>query len=239
MSSSPQPAEPAAPESPIAAPSPGALSPGAADNAPAPTMDNMFGSDDDNAAGTNDNTARAEAPEEGGEGGEEGEAAYVPATESSAARIPSFKKRRGSGEDEGDDDEERQRRKKQKKEARAERRARAAAEEEDEGEDEPQLDEATRRRLALEERIDAVGKTNRAPRRKKKGDDIDVSSTWYDDLTADCRGIPRRRVRAFTRPHVHGSRERQEGQLEEDACHQQAGDAGRGRWCAAEVSYAG
>jgi transcription factor SPN1 len=142
-------------------------------------MDNMFGSDDGNAAGTNDNTAHAsEAPEQGGEGGEEGEAAYVPATESSAARIPSFKKRRGSGEDEGDDDEERQRRKKQKKDARAERRARAAAEEEDEGEDEPQLDEATRRRLALEERIDAVGKTNRAPRRKKKGDDIDVS--FYD-----------------------------------------------------------
>ncbi|GMK60009.1 hypothetical protein CspeluHIS016_0902260 [Cutaneotrichosporon spelunceum] len=183
MSSPPPPAEPAALESPAGAPSPGASEIALA---PPPPMANMFGSDDDNtAANSNDMTAPGS---EAQQGGDEVEGDYVPATESSAARIPSFKKRRGSGEDEGEDDEERERRKKKKQDARAERRARAAAEEEeDQGEEEPQLDEATRRRIALEERIDSVGKTNRAPRRKKKGDDIDIVEGYHDDVCVRLR----------------------------------------------------
>lgn len=174
MSSSP-PADPVAAESPAASPAP---SPGAGEDVSieasgAPEDDNNAGSD----VGHNGDAPDPTADDANDDDDDDEEGAYVPATESSAARIPSFKKRRGSGEPEGEDgedqDEERQRRKKKKRDARAERRARAEAEEEDA--EEPQMDEATRRRRELEERIEAIGKSNRAPRRKKKGDDIDVS----------------------------------------------------------------
>lgn len=110
--------------------------------------------------------------EEGGEA--EGET-YVPATETTEARIPSFKKRSsagaGEGDDSDDDDDDEDRRRKKKKSRKDRRR-----EEEEEEEVEPEMDEATRRRLALEERIDAIGKKQRVVRRKKRGgEDVDVS----------------------------------------------------------------
>lgn len=111
--------------------------------------------------------------EEGGEA--EGET-YVPATETTEARIPSFKKRSsagaGEGDDTDDDDDDDEDRRRKKKKSRKDRRR----EEEEEEEVEPEMDEATRRRLALEERIDAIGKKQRVVRRKKRGgEDVDVS----------------------------------------------------------------
>jgi transcription factor SPN1 len=184
------------------------------DEAPTPgsdNNDNVFGgasdAGSDNGAPANTADDPAPAAEEGGgdapEGsGGEGADAYVPATATSAARIPSFKKRRGSGDEDGegdgddsddDDDEERQRRKKKRKERR-ERRA-----QEEEEEELPVLDEATQRRHALEERIDNIGKKQRVMRRKKKGgEDVDVSvarARRHDPgkhpLTrTDCRLVP-------------------------------------------------
>lgn len=109
--------------------------------------------------------------------GEDGGETYVPATETTEARIPSFKKRSsagaGEGEDSDDDDDDDEDRRRKKKKSRKERRR----DEEEEEEVEPELDEATRRRLALEERIDAIGKKQRVQRRKKRGgEDVDVSS---------------------------------------------------------------
>lgn len=110
--------------------------------------------------------------EEGDEA--EGET-YVPATETTEARIPSFKKRSSAGADEGDDsddDDDDEDRRRKKKKSRKDRRR----DEEEEEEVEPEMDEATRRRLALEERIDAIGKKQRVVRRKKRGgEDVDVS----------------------------------------------------------------
>ncbi|WVN85617.1 uncharacterized protein L203_100766 [Cryptococcus depauperatus CBS 7841] len=103
---------------------------------------------------------------------------YVPAT----ARIPTFKKKRSedAGDDEsGDDQAERKKRKKKKSDRRREK--------EDE-EEVPVLDAATQRRIALEERIDAIGKKAKVIRRKKKGDDeMDVVDNYHDEICARLR----------------------------------------------------
>lgn len=137
---------------------------------------------DDDGARRSRKSKAADAEAEGGndEDDNDGNDTYQPATATSSARIPSFKKNRtgaDGAEQDGDDDddapaadEDRRRRKNKRKE----RRARDEANRE-EDEDEPVLDEATRRRLALEERIENIGKKNRVVRRKKKGDDVDVS----------------------------------------------------------------
>ncbi|OWZ79553.1 transcription factor IWS1 [Cryptococcus neoformans Bt85] len=115
---------------------------------------------------------------------------YVPATATSAAKIPKFKKSKRDDEDENedededdeDDGEERRRKKKKKAERRRKR------EEEEEEDEAPVLDEATQRRLALEERIDAIGKKPKAVRRKKKGDDdVDIVDSYHDDICARLR----------------------------------------------------
>lgn len=164
MSASPDP-------NPIeSAPSPGAP---AHDEETLPPADE--GAQEQEASGeTNHQEAPATEDQPGEGGATEGET-YVPATETTEARIPSFKKRSsagaGEGEDSDDDDDDDTRRRKKKKSRKDRRR-----EEEEEEEAEPEMDEATRRRLALEERIDAIGKKQRAPRRKKRGgEDVDVS----------------------------------------------------------------
>ncbi|WVQ71142.1 hypothetical protein IAR50_000667 [Cryptococcus sp. DSM 104548] len=125
-----------------------------------------------------------EGVEEGGE-----EETYVPATATSAAKIPSFKKGRKSAEDDDEEDEEergddeRERRKSKKK---SEKRKQREAEEEDE--DEVALDAETQRRIDLERRIDAIGKKPKAVRKKKKGDDeVDVVDGYHDEICARLR----------------------------------------------------
>ncbi|KGB77759.1 transcription factor IWS1 [Cryptococcus deuterogattii R265] len=113
---------------------------------------------------------------------------YVPATLTSAAKIPKFKKskRDDEDEDEDEDDEDGREERRRKKKKKAERRRQR--EEEEEEEEAPVLDEATQRRLALEERIDAIGKKPKAVRRKKKGDDdVDIVDSYHDDICARLR----------------------------------------------------
>ncbi|TYJ55878.1 hypothetical protein B9479_003401 [Cryptococcus floricola] len=123
-----------------------------------------------------------EEEEEGGEG-----ETYVPATATTAAKIPSFKKGRKSAEDDDQEDEEgdddRERRKSKKK---SEKRKQREVEEEDE--DEVALDAETQRRVDLERRIDAIGKKPKAVRKKKKGDDeVDVVDGYHDEICARLR----------------------------------------------------
>ncbi|WVF70699.1 transcription factor IWS1 [Kwoniella sp. CBS 6097] len=134
---------------------------------------------------------------------------YVPATATTSAKIPKFKKnKQGSDQDDDDDDdeeededdddeEERRRRRKKKKrlEGARKRRERAGAgeggDDVDVDEDEeaaPVYDEATQRRMALEERIDNIGKKAKVTRRKKKGDDdVDIVDSYHDDVCARLR----------------------------------------------------
>ncbi|KAL1406179.1 Transcription factor iws1 [Vanrija albida] len=147
--------------------------------------------DEDDGGRRGRKTQAADGEAEAGNDDENENDTYQPATATSAGRIPSFKKNRGTGaggeEQEGGDDdddtpvaddEERRRRKNKRKE----RRAREEANGEDD-EDEPVLDEATRRRLELEERIENIGKKNRVVRRKKKtGDDVDIVDSYHDEI---------------------------------------------------------
>lgn len=105
---------------------------------------------------------------------------YVPATETTEARIPSFRKKTvdsgnasaDGGQEEEDDDAAEESRQRRKKKKRDQRRAERAAEVD---EDEEPVDEATARRLAIEERIEAIGKKQRTTRKKKKdGEGVDV-----------------------------------------------------------------
>ncbi|WVW80314.1 transcription factor IWS1 [Kwoniella bestiolae CBS 10118] len=133
---------------------------------------------------------------------EEGEGEYVAATATQAAKIPKFKKtRRTSDDDEDeveeeddDDDEERRRRRKKKKRMENNRKRRERGEDDDvdvdedeEGESQPVYDEATQRRMALEERIDNIGKKAKVTRRKKKGDDEDIVDSYHDEICARLR----------------------------------------------------
>ncbi|OCF32890.1 transcription factor IWS1 [Kwoniella heveanensis BCC8398] len=138
-----------------------------------------------------------------------GDEQYVPATATTSAKIPKFKKnKKGSDDEDNDDDdeeeeeddddeEERRRRRKKKKrlEGARKRRERAGAgeggDDVDVDEDEeaaPVYDEATQRRMALEERIDNIGKKAKVTRRKKKGDDdVDIVDSYHDDVCARLR----------------------------------------------------
>lgn len=134
------------------------------------------------AAGTpapdGDDEAGAEAEAEGGNNEDE----YIPATETTEARIPSFKKRtpapgdnvEGAVDDDDDEDaEEDEARRRRKKKKREQRRAERAAE--DEEEQEQPVDAAAARRQAIEDRIEAIGKKQRVNRKKKKdGEGVDV-----------------------------------------------------------------
>ncbi|WOO83693.1 Transcription factor IWS1 [Vanrija pseudolonga] len=151
-------------------------------------LSDMSDNDDDGARRSRKSKA-ADAEVEGANDDENDENdTYQPATATSSARIPSFKKNRagaGGEEQDGDDDddapaadEDRRRRKNKRKERRARDEGNG-----DEDEDEPVLDEATRRRLALEERIENIGKKNRVVRRKKKtGDDVDIVDSYHDEI---------------------------------------------------------
>ncbi|ORX34156.1 hypothetical protein BD324DRAFT_636877 [Kockovaella imperatae] len=132
--------------------------------------------------------------------------AYVPGTAAQQAKIPKFKKKARTGGNRasggGDDDEEeearagsgdehieeeriRKKRRKEKKEKRRARTEREINEEEDVEESGPVYDEATQRRMALEERIDNIGKKGtKVVRRKRKGDDEDIVDTYHDDVCA-------------------------------------------------------
>ncbi|GFZ43222.1 Transcription factor IWS1 [Saitozyma sp. JCM 24511] len=148
-----------------------------------------------------DQEAAGDKDEDEDDDEDEDEDAYIPGSTEHAAKIPKFKKRReadqGEDEDEagggeGSDEERRRRKKKRKmekaarKERERERRAGAGGDDEDE-EAEPVHDEVTQRRLALEERIDNIGKKAKVVRRKKKGDDVDLVETYYDDICARLR----------------------------------------------------
>ncbi|KAK4685435.1 transcription factor SPN1, partial [Tremellales sp. Uapishka_1] len=114
---------------------------------------------------------------------------YVPATESSAAKIPKFKKVRK----EADGGEKEVRKKKKRSEGakpkRREREPRAEVAADDDDDDvAPVYDEATQRRMALEERIDNIGKKARVVRRKKKGEDEgDEVDSLHDEICARLR----------------------------------------------------
>ncbi|WRT65848.1 uncharacterized protein IL334_002799 [Kwoniella shivajii] len=143
-----------------------------------------------------------------GDGTEE----YVAATATSPAKIPNFKKtKRDSDNDEDDNDddededddeddaEERRRRRKKKKRIENNRKRRQNREagdedvdedidEDDGGEQQPVYDAATQRRMALEERIDNIGKKAKVQRRKKKGgDDEDIVDNYHDEICARLR----------------------------------------------------
>ncbi|WWC60476.1 uncharacterized protein I303_103049 [Kwoniella dejecticola CBS 10117] len=153
-------------------------------------------------------TAEDRDEEEDAERGEE----YVAATATSPAKIPKFKKTKrdeedvdedavehedqeeDEDEDRDDDDEERRRRRRKKKRMEKNQRRRERGDEdvdedvdEDEGEPQPVYDEATQRRMALEERIDNIGKKAKVTRRKKKGDDEDIVDNYHDEICARLR----------------------------------------------------
>ncbi|ORY28635.1 hypothetical protein BCR39DRAFT_534575 [Naematelia encephala] len=120
--------------------------------------------------------------------------AYVPATESSAAKIPSFKKVREPVDEDEDEEgeegeEERRERKKKKRKTEKRRRDRDRADEVvvEEEEVEPVQDEQTLRRMALDEKIDNIGKKSKIIRRKKKGDDVDIVDSYHDEVCVRLR----------------------------------------------------
>ncbi|WVQ65078.1 uncharacterized protein L199_003249 [Kwoniella botswanensis] len=142
-----------------------------------------------------------------GEGGE-----YVAPTATSPGKIPKFKKTKRTSEEAEDDDvdvdedeeeddvdeddEERRRRRKKKKRMENNRKRRERGEDDpdvdvdeddEEGEQQPVYDEATQRRMALEERIDNIGKKQKVTRRKKKGDDEDIVDNYHDEICARLR----------------------------------------------------
>jgi hypothetical protein len=157
-----------------------------------PAVNDADDDDDDDEDEDNGRVARGEkdSDDEDEDGGED---AYVPATITSAAKIPKFKKKKRTVDEDGEgagDGEVRKRRRK-KKEAREKRVSRRDDVEGEDEESAPIYDETTResgsltldsradspeRRMNLEARIDNIGKKQKQIRRKKKGDDdVDVS----------------------------------------------------------------
>ncbi|WWC87996.1 uncharacterized protein L201_002898 [Kwoniella dendrophila CBS 6074] len=162
---------------------------------------------------TQQNEEDVDVNEDGNENdGEE----YVAATATSAAKIPKFKKTKRNSDDEDEDrdddhddesgeeeeeeedrdedeDEKRRRRKKKKRQENNRKRRERGDEDvdedvdEDEGEQQPVYDEATQRRLALEERIDNIGKKAKVTRRKKKDDGEDIVDNYHDEICARLR----------------------------------------------------
>ncbi|RXK34887.1 hypothetical protein M231_07851 [Tremella mesenterica] len=104
---------------------------------------------------------------------------YVPATATTPAKIPKFKKKKKVA---GEDGEEREMRRKEKKEKRREEKENRAEVEEEEEEEQPVYDEATQRRMALEARIDAIGKKPKNTRRKRKGEDVDILDEYHESI---------------------------------------------------------
>ncbi|EIW72741.1 hypothetical protein TREMEDRAFT_67036 [Tremella mesenterica DSM 1558] len=109
---------------------------------------------------------------------------YVPATATTPAKIPKFKKKKKVA---GEDGEEREMRRKEKKEKRREEKENRAEVEEEEEEEQPVYDEATQRRMALEARIDAIGKKPKNTRRKRKGEDVDDKASNDAKLPATAK----------------------------------------------------
>ena len=117
---------------------------------------------------------------------------YVPATATAPAKIPKFKKKHrdeaADDEEDGEEEVQRKKRKEKKEKRRKDKENRAAVAEEEEEDVAPVYDEATQRRMALEERIDNIGKKAKVVRRKKRGEDVDVSVSIGKWIVADrCR----------------------------------------------------
>ncbi|WVQ85583.1 hypothetical protein IAT38_007749 [Cryptococcus sp. DSM 104549] len=127
-----------------------------------------------------------EGGDEDVEMGDEENETYVPATATSSAKIPKFKKsKRASDDEEGEGEEGDGEERRRKKKKRSEKRKEGEGEEDEEA---PVYDAETQRRLALEERIDSIGKKPKAVRRKKKGDDqVDIVDSYHDDVCSRLR----------------------------------------------------